>query len=373
MRKQLGTLRQLTVQPVTRARYNQALDEFFEYLKDIKQPLPSKAKDLDLVVADYLEFLWAQGAGRTEGSNILAALQDTQPHLKGKLLQSWRLLKAWVVHEIPNRAPPLSLECLEIMVGYSLFKQRPQFALSLLVGFFGLLRTGELLSITANQVSIASPQGPAVISLGLTKAGKRQGAAESVTIHVEDVCRRLYQWKGTVASRVSLTPSPYAWRKLFNDTLNAVGFSAVDYRPYSLRRGGATHFFTVQSSFDKLLVLGRWQSAKTARIYVNEGLSVLTRIRIPYTPFTRNLRTQYLKSLALSLPKLDLAPKSAQGRATWKKQQKRTRKKGTGCASWGVVFRVLGLAGPEEPFKTLWPGCSGLADSPGGVKFFSGA
>ena len=61
--------------------------------------LPHAAKQLDLIVSDYLEFLWAQGKGRTEGSNILAGLQDAQPHLKG------------ITHEVPNRAPPLSLDC----------------------------------------------------------------------------------------------------------------------------------------------------------------------------------------------------------------------------------------------------------------------
>ena len=87
MRRQLGTLKQLTVQPTTCARYNQSLNDFFEYLKDARQVLPPSSTALDLVVSDYLEFLWAKGAGRTEGSNVLAALQDAQPHLKGKLLQ----------------------------------------------------------------------------------------------------------------------------------------------------------------------------------------------------------------------------------------------------------------------------------------------
>ena len=153
MRKQIGTLKQLTVQPVTRPPYNQALHDFFEYLNGIKQPLPGQAKGLDLVVSDYLEHLWAQGSGRTEGSNILAALQDTQPHLKGKLMQSWRLMKAWVVHEIPNRAPPLSLQCLEIMVGYSLFKGVAEFALILLVFFFGF---SELESFVCFSISCIS-------------------------------------------------------------------------------------------------------------------------------------------------------------------------------------------------------------------------
>ena len=68
------------------------------------------------------------------------------------------------------------------------------------------------------------------------------------------------------SSRPHDAASSYGWRKMFNDTLKAVGLDKVDYRPYSLRRGGATHFFTFQGSFDKLLFLGRWQSAKTARI-----------------------------------------------------------------------------------------------------------
>ena len=237
--------------------------------------LPSSAYQLDLVVSDYLEALWASGKGRTEGSNVLAALQDTQPHLKGKLKLSWRLMKTWVTHEIPNRAPPLSLDALYIMVGYSLFKQWDLFALSLLLGFHGLLRTGELLSLKARHVMVANPKGPAVITLGLTKAGKRQGAAESVTIHAEDVCRRLFQWKQHARPETLLTGPSHKWRKTFSDLLSAVHLDQFDYRPYSLRRGGATHWFQHHGRFDTLLVLGRWQSASTARIYVNEGLAVL--------------------------------------------------------------------------------------------------
>lgn len=327
MRKSLGTLKQLTVQPATRQRYNEALGNFFKFLDSIHRSIPPSAMELDLLVSDYLEHLWAKGFGRSTGSNTLAALQDSQPHLKGKLLQSWRLMKAWVVHEVPNRAPPLPLEHLEAMVGYSLFKQRPAFALSLLVGYFGLLRTGEILSLKAAHISVAQPKGPAVLSLGLTKAGKRQGAAESVTIYVEDVCRRLFQWKSQVSSQTKLAGSNYLWRKTFNDTLIALDFSAVDFRPYSLRRGGATHFFTHQGSFDRLLVLGRWQSSRTARIYVNEGMSVLTELNLKLTPFARNVRAQYLRSFTQPLPKLSQAPKRVQSRGSWKKHEKKKNRK----------------------------------------------
>ena len=146
-RKQLGSLKSLTVQPAMRAQYKQARRHFFQRLRAENLFLPHSAQQLDLIVSDYLEFLWAQGKGRTEGSTILAGLQDAQPHLKGNLKQSWHLMKAWVTHEVPNRAPPLSLDCLYVMVGYSLFRGWSAFALSFLLGFHGLLRTGELLSV----------------------------------------------------------------------------------------------------------------------------------------------------------------------------------------------------------------------------------
>ena len=322
-RRKLGSLKSLTVQPVTRARYQQSREMFYEWLRAENLLLPHSPFQLDMVVSDYLEFLWAQGKGRTTGSNLLASLQDAQPHLKGKLKSSWRLMKTWVTHKIPNRTPPLSLDVLHLLVGYALFKEQPLFALSLLLAFHGLLRTGELLSVQAKDVSISKAKGPAVISLGLTKAGKRQGAAESVTLHSEDVCRRLHQWVKQAPGNTFLCGQPHQWRKQFSFILEALKLDQFQYRPYSLRRGGATHYFQTYGSFDKLLVLGRWQAASTARIYVNEGLSVLTSLKIPWNPFLRNLRSQYMRCLTQPLAKLVSTKKPSQKRGKWKRSSKK--------------------------------------------------
>ena len=322
MRKELGTLKSLTVQPLTRSRYVKAREAFYDWLKEEHIALPSSSYQLDLVVSDYLEALWALGKGRSEGSNILAGLQDAQPHLKGKLKMSWRLMKTWATHEVPNRAPPIPLDCLHVLLGYALFKKLDLFALSLMLGFHGLLRTGELLGLQAKHISVQKAKGPAVISLGLTKSGKRQGSAESITIHSEDVCRRLFQWKHTVTSETSLCGPSHKWRKTFNDVLEAVGFDQFDFRPYSLRRGGATHLFQLHGRFDALMVLGRWQAASTARIYINSGLAVLAEISLPKNRFINNLRSQYLSSLTKPLAQLELTKKPSQRRGRWKRAQK---------------------------------------------------
>ena len=161
------------------------------------------------------------------------------------------------------------------MVGYSIFKREYQFAISLLVGYFGVLRTGEILGLNSSHISVESERGPGVISLGMTKGGQRQGAAESVALTAEQPIRWLWAWSHSCPDHHPLCSTPAHWRKQFNDTLKAVGFEGHDFRPYSLRRGGATYWFRKWGTLDRLLLYGRWQNAKTARTYVNDGLSVL--------------------------------------------------------------------------------------------------
>eukprot|EP00438_Fugacium_kawagutii_P009751 Skav227713 [mRNA] locus=C9067861:511:1566:+ [translate_table: standard] len=299
-RQKLGSLKSLTVQPATRKRYDRALDLFFKFLKGENRTLPKQRRLLDDLVAIYLEALWEQGEGRALASDTLASLQDSDPKLKGMLPCSWRLMKVWVQHEIPARAPPLPEQALQGLVGYALLQGDAMFALSLLLGYYGMLRTGEVLSLGRHHVEITSENGPAIISLGLTKSGRRQGAEESVTITVHEVTRRLFQWK---QSRITwLVPSAYQWRVKFNQYLEATGLKTFDFRPYSLRRGGATFWFTRHGSFDRLLVQGRWSAIKTAKIYINSGLATLAELRMPKE--LRGFTSIYVKALNNHLPSL---------------------------------------------------------------------
>lgn len=280
VRQQLGSLKSLTVQPITKQRYSASLEAFYDYLAREKLALPTKRDKMDALVADYLEFLWSEGEGRSTANNILAALQDRDPKLRGQLPGAWRLLKAWTTHEVPNRAPPLSEAVLRAMVGWAMFKEHFNFGISLLVAFYGMLRTGELLSLQAWQISMVSPCQPAVISLGLTKSGKRQGAAESITVTEISVLKFLWAWKQKATPHAFLTGKPHVWRKMFDDCLSSVKISEWGFRPYSLRRGGATWMFTQFGSLDRVLIAGRWTAVKTARIYINSGLAVLAELKI---------------------------------------------------------------------------------------------
>ena len=281
VRKQLGTLKSLTVMPRTKARYQVALDKFFGFLQREGLSLPKRRQDLDNLVGDYLEHLWSEGEGRAAGSNILAALQDFDPKLRGQMPSSWRLMKTWTSNELPNRAPPLPESVLKAMVGWAVMHEHYTFGLSLLVAYYTLLRTGELLALQAWNIHMSSPHEPAVISLGLTKSGKRQGAAESVTLTEVKVLKLLWFWKQNVPAHTFLTAKPHQWRDLFDQCLKGIRVTDWEFRPYSLRRGGATSMFVKIGSLDRILVLGRWSAVKTAKIYINSGLALLADLQIP--------------------------------------------------------------------------------------------
>ena len=281
LRKTLGSLRSLTVQPITRKRYDESLQHFYDYLAREGLDLPSKRDKMDQFVSDYIEYLWSEGEGRASASNFLAALQDRDPKLKGLLPLSWRLMRTWTTAEVPNRAPPLTETVLKAMVGWSFLHEHFRFGISLLVGFYGLLRTGELLSLQAWQFQTSTSNDPVVVSLGLTKSGKRQGAAESITLTEHGVIQLLRKWKAVASPYDYLTEKPHVWREMFQNCLKSIGVERWDFRPYSLRRGGATSLFVKIGSLDRVLLLGRWTAVKTAKIYLNSGLAMLADIQIP--------------------------------------------------------------------------------------------
>ena len=254
------------------------------------------------LACDYLEHLWSSGEGRALASDTLAALQDTSPRLRGRLPGAWRLLKTWHTNEILNRAPPFPEKVVQSLVGYFWFHRSFAMGLSTLLGFYAMLRTGELLGIRNKDVTVDGSEHTAVISLGYTKGGKRTGAAESVTVSVKEVVRRLAHWKRNTPSGSMLCPAPHTWRKQFSKALTALSLDHWEFRPYSLRRGGATFWFSKHGSLDKILLQGRWMAARTARTYLNEGLAVLAEMNLQGASL-KPFHTVYKNSLTASLPR----------------------------------------------------------------------
>ena len=59
-------------------------------------------------------------------------------------------------------------------------------------------------------------------------------------------------------------------------------FGFLWFTAYSFRRGGASYAFSTGVAFDELLIRGRWQNSRTARLYLDTGRAALIQTR--FTP-----------------------------------------------------------------------------------------
>jgi hypothetical protein len=64
-------------------------------------------------------------------------------------------------------------------------------------------------------------------------------------------------------------------RHIFADFLKVLELCHLGLHRYSLRRGKATHHFCKYGQMKATLVRGRWESSRTARIYLTEGMAAL--------------------------------------------------------------------------------------------------
>ena len=257
----------------TRSRYLAGLYLLFPVLDLVK-----RVEDLDFLLSDWLQEMWSHGEPLYKVSDALCALHFYEPWSRKRIPNVWRLFAVWRKLEVANRAPPLTAVLVEGLASYALAHDDLSMATLLLVGFYGLLRTGELLSLQASDILVANNM--AVISLRDTKSGKRKGATE--VIHISNFftveclqCLQLLRQQQNVPGGFLWTLSQAVFRHRFNEYCKKFDLEKFSFRPYSLRRGGATHLFQMSKSMETTLVAGRWSSQKTARIYIADGLSFL--------------------------------------------------------------------------------------------------
>lgn len=199
-----------------------------------------KGERVDGQAQEFIEFLWEEGEGQSLAADVLCAIQHYQPSMRRCLNCSWRLFKTWQRFEIPARAPPMTWQIVQILMGF-LHHQSPQVALSLGVAFRCLLRTGELLSLQARDIVIPAGSRCAILYLVETKTGPRNPHAGTVSCHDSTLVHLMQVWKATCDPQAFLVPWPQSrFRSTFNAALSSLELQTYEYKPCSLRRGGAT-------------------------------------------------------------------------------------------------------------------------------------
>ena len=280
-RQQLGKLRNLLMQPNLRARYERAVQRFFLFERLSGAYFSKWPFDLDDGLASFIEHLWQEGEPRYWGEDTVSGFTKFVPSLRGTFTVSWSLITAWQRHELPQRCVPINLQTIKAFCGYAVYLGEPEFALTLAIGYHGILRTAEMYHIAIGDMEIDHRKSTAVLTLPQSKSGTRYNVIESVVLDEPAILRR---WKdmteGMLPGDLLFPQGPRHFRKLFDDIAFKLELpKGLLFKPYSVRRGAATAFFRETGSMSKTCVRGRWNNEKSCRIYVNEAVQSLAALR----------------------------------------------------------------------------------------------
>jgi hypothetical protein len=271
------------IKEATIKRYRRQITSYFTFLEDNGLPTPSSLDDLDESVGEYINHLYQDDYLVNYGNDLVSGLKRFYPKCRRQLETSSGYMRSWSKSLHRRRALPLPSDLVIAMAAIAIMRDWQSMAVALLLGFAGLLRTGEILALTTNHMSVHGSGSLLVLTLPNTKSGFRKGETEHVLIYdqaIIELTKKVISYKAPGASLLDMTFREFSGK--ICDLAACFGCRDPTLTPYCLSRGGATWHFTTYKSYDSTQALGRWGSAKTARQYINQAISEIAYMKIPH-------------------------------------------------------------------------------------------
>ena len=295
----------------TIARYKKQVRNFFAFLHVHDGSFPHTMDELDTAAGDYVNHLYQEGEPYGYATDFVSGLRRLYPRCRRHLGTAQQYCKFWGKGIRRRRALPLPADVLVGMVGVAFAYGDEKGAVTMLVGFLGLLRTEEMLSLRRRQLRFIQDK-LVVISLPGSKGSQRKGYDECVLIHDPMAIRLLLRVvQGLGGEERVFDGSLRDLGARIKRYAEAFGVSDPSLTPYCLRRGGATWHFARYASLDATQALGRWEHASTAKIYINQALSDSTALSLSGRAAARLERCKRVlaRLAALPLPPPPLPPR----------------------------------------------------------------
>jgi len=278
-RRRVGDFLLNLLQATTIGRYDAALQMFKAWLADhaVAWDLETE-EDQDFLAAEYILDVRDEAELPVQHArDLISALQKLNP--RRRLTVAWRVVAGWTAEHPPEQALPLprlaALSAAVLLVADG----RPELGVVVLLCWCGLLRVGEALQLLVQDLHFVD--GTLVIFLAQTK----RGAAERVVIAnpgvVRFVAEYLRRYGGAPTDRL-VRASYTTFRRYFIIALRALGIRD-NYRSHSLRRGGATALFMAGVPLTTIMIIGRWASETSCRLYIRSGEVIVLRSEEAWT------------------------------------------------------------------------------------------
>ena len=149
-------------------------------------------------------------------------------------------------------------------------------ACGIIVGYFGLLRSAEILRITGQDVILRSQHNQtSTIRLGKTKNNREESVQFGKNSIAERALIFALQLNGHVIGKKLFGFKNYQQIynivKEFNYHFNV----NIHITPHSLRAGGATHYRMQNVPMGEICLIGRWSDESTAKKYIDPVYAIL--------------------------------------------------------------------------------------------------
>jgi len=262
---------------------------------EVKPPDPERISNL---LIDYGRALYAGGKSYGIFSETKIAIAVERPLIRRQLNGAWDLAFAWLSDEPAHHHPAMPLTVLAAMVTTAPMWGWPHEAAVLPIDWTGIMRIGEVLAATRSELILPCDSAPgttfALVVVRQPKTRGRSARHQAARIDQADVIQFLTQMYARADSTERLWPySASTLRKRLSQLLGALNLPdkrCAEHRPFdlgSLRPGGATWLLHRTEQPELVRRRGRWLSARTMEIYLQEVL--VTTFEEKISPKTRAL------------------------------------------------------------------------------------
>jgi len=234
-------------------------------------------------LAAYLTELFNSGSGGVSlARHTFFGLLALAPHLKMRLHLSFRCLRAWIRLRPSVSWPPMPWPIALAIAAHLASIGKLREGVAVIVSAHCWLRVGEVVSLrhenfaSADDVRLGSVLPFSVLTVHDTKTRR----FDSVEVTRADVSALLLWMQDGPGTRLFPFTKSHLERSL-HEACEALGLSACGYVWHSLRHGGATDACLAHMPFFDIMLRGRWQSERSARLYCQTGRALLLQRTLP--------------------------------------------------------------------------------------------
>lgn len=285
-----SVLRDAALKPSSRLAYNKNFEAFMNYSQLTYQQLDALTpSELDWKIAHFIEHLYHTGRSFSFAEKAMAAVRFRRPNIDSRFGVSMQTLRGWRNIRAPTAKsyPPITWE---LCVVFAVLLAREGYhaeAVGLLVAFDCYLRVSELVSIRYCDVVMRDDprMGRAHTGMAIALPQTKTGPNQWVSLKDPAVADLLTDHISRRPSNSSDTDRVFPFaaarlRRLLRLVATAAGVGDAGYVPHSLRHGGATADFQRGATVEQVMFRGRWRHMESARRYVQQGKSALTKNKV---------------------------------------------------------------------------------------------